>query len=176
MCFASCFPLVKQLFCLWQMTKKSLWSPTSMEFAWCSVLIITFSHRCIECVSVYASLHTQTHNEGMAKLTTHVPLYVNIQWGFCTASMPLCLCHVFHIIVLVWCVPAGGGVGALSQGCACGPNPLINSASTGHRWQVGTEKGCTPLQFFCCCQDPEISLTSIHSLLLMNRCWYTLEL
>lgn len=59
-------------------------------------------------------------------------------------SSPPCLCHVFHIKVPVWWAPAGGRVGALSQGCACGPNPLINSASTGHRWQVGTETGCTP--------------------------------
>lgn len=44
----------------------------------------------------------------------------------------------------VWWVPAGVRVGALSQGCACGPNPLISSASTGCRWHIGTETGCTP--------------------------------
>lgn len=46
--------------------------------------------------------------------------------------------------MLVWWVPAGVRVGALSQGCACGPNPLISSASTGCRWHIGTETGCTP--------------------------------
>lgn len=72
----------------------------------------------------------------------------------------LSMCAVAHLasvmfsILKCWC---GGlllvaGVGALSQGCACGPNPLINSASTGHRWQVGTETGCTPPLSFCRCQ------------------------
>lgn len=69
-------------------------------------------------------------------------------------SSPPCLCHVFHIKVLVWWAPAGGRVGALSQGCVCGPNPLINSASAGRRWQVGTETGCThpppPSSSYCC--------------------------
>lgn len=105
--------------------------------------IITCSHKCIN-ASSHTQAYTQTHNEGMAKQTTHMPLHVDSQWGFCSACMLPCLCHVFHINVLVWWVPAGGGVGALSQGCACGPNPLINSASTGCRWQVGTETGCTP--------------------------------
>lgn len=84
-------------------------------------------------------------------------------------SSPPCLCHVFHIEVIVCWAPAGSRVGALSQGCACGPNPLINSASTGRRWQVGTETGCTP-PVFLLLSDPEISLTSICSLLLMDRC------
>lgn len=88
-------------------------------------------------------------------------------------SSPPCLCHVFRIKVLAWWAPAGGRVGAVSQGCACGPNPLINSASAGRRWQVGTETGCTP-PIFLPLSDPEIPLTSICSLLLMDCCWSVL--
>lgn len=52
---------------------------------------------------------------------------------------------------MVWRVPAGGGVGAASRGCGCELNPLINSASPGHRWQVGTEnivQTTTPIPTF----------------------------
>lgn len=92
-------------------------------------------------------------------------------------SSPPCLCHVFHIKVLVWWAPAGGRVGALSQGCVCGPNPLINSVSAGRRWQVGTETGCThppPPLVFLLLSGPEIPPTTIRSLLLMDRCWSVL--
>lgn len=66
-------------------------------------------------------------------------------------SSPPCLCHVFHIEVAVWLAPAGGRVGALSLGCACGLNPLINSAFTGRRWHVGTKTQCThtPVSYHC---------------------------
>lgn len=80
----------------------------------------------------------------MAKQTTHMPLHIVSQRGFCSACAHLASVIFFHIKVLVWWVPAGVRVGALSQGCACGPNPLISSASTGCRWHIGTETGCTP--------------------------------
>ena len=87
----------------------------------------------------------------------------------CVCSSPPCLCHVSHIKVPVWWAPAGGRVGVLSQGCACGSNPLINSASAERRWQVGTETGCTPPGFLPL-SHPEIILTGICSLLLMDDC------
>lgn len=80
----------------------------------------------------------------MPKQTTHMPLHIVSQRGFCSACAHLASVIFFHIKVLVWWVPAGVRVGALSQGCACGPNPLISSASTGCRWHIGTETGCTP--------------------------------
>lgn len=83
------------------------------------------------------------------------------------SSSPPCLCHVSHIKVPVWWAPAGGRVGVLSQGCASGPNPLINSASAERRWQVGTETGGTPPSFLPM-SHPEIPLTSICSLLLID--------
>lgn len=123
--------------------------------------------------SLHRQVHTHTHTQTSIKeWPTHMPLHVGSQWGFCSACVqyPPCLCHVFHIEVVVWWAPAGGGVGALSLGCACGPNPLINSAGPGRRWQVGTETECTP-PVFLPLSDPEIPLTSIRSLLLMDCCW-----
>lgn len=119
----------------------------------CFVLYPLSSHPHINS-SLHSQVYTHTHNGGMAKQTTRMPLHVDSQQGFCSARMPPCLCHVFHIKVLVWWVPAGGRVGALSQSCACGPNPLINSGSTGRRWQVGIETGCAHLLSIYPCQTP----------------------
>lgn len=98
-------------------------------------------------------LHVDGREEGSAQHVCH--------FGSVMFSILTCWCGGFLLV---------GEAGALSQGCACGPNPLINSARTGRRWQVGTETGCTP-PVFLALSDPEISQISIHSLLLMDRCW-----
>lgn len=88
---------------------------------------------------------------------------------------------VMFSILARWC----GGFLLLGRGRVPVPglctwaNSLINSARSGHRWQVGNDTGCAttpppptpapPTPAFLPVSDSEISQISMHSLLLMDH-------
>lgn len=85
----------------------------------------------------------------------------------CECSSPPCLCHVF--ILKWWC---GGPLLVLGQGpCACGPIiPSLTQPVLGADGRLALKQGAHP-PVFLPLSDPEMPLTSMHSLLLMDRRW-----